>query len=108
MSNTSLHILNGQCLYDYLETNNLFKEGIYIPFNEAMCVGKVTDLPFTSSFIAKRPRVHHITASDYEAITLNPLYRQGQLSSYLYRFYQQGLTSYPNLSTFLFRLCRYL
>lgn len=73
MSNTSLHILNGQCLYDYLETNNLFKEGIYIPFNEAMCVGKVTDLPFTSSFIAKSPRVHHITASDYEAITLNPL-----------------------------------
>lgn len=73
MSSPILHILNGQCLYDYFKTHHLFNGDTYIPFNEAMCAGEVTALPFTDSFIASRPGVHQVTASDYETITLAAL-----------------------------------
>jgi len=46
----TLNILNGQAMYGYFKQHNLDKNGIYVPFNEAMCTGKVTEDIFSSQF----------------------------------------------------------
>ena len=38
----TLNILNGQSMHHYFKQHYFDEEGVYVPFNEAMCVGEVT------------------------------------------------------------------
>jgi hypothetical protein len=68
-----LNILNGQVMYDYFKMHGLDKNGIYIPFNEAMCAGEVTSDIFSSQFNTCRSNTHNVTMDKYDEITLRPL-----------------------------------
>lgn len=68
-----LNILNGQSMYDYFEKRELFKNGVYVPFNEAMCVGEATDDIFSSQFNTCRCEAHEVTIEQYTELTLKPL-----------------------------------
>ena len=68
-----LNILNGQAMYDYFKQNHLDDHGIYIPFNEAMCVGSVSEVIFSSQFDRCRCDAHHVSFEQYNEITLEPL-----------------------------------
>lgn len=69
----TLHILNGQAMYDYYKRTNFLQGQIMIPFNEAMCFGDTTEDLFTQSFVQKRAVVHNVTAEKYNEITMEPL-----------------------------------
>ena len=60
-----LNILNGQSMYDYFEKDKINKNGIYVPFNEAMCVGDVTENIFSNEFNLCRCEALHITMEGY-------------------------------------------
>ncbi len=68
-----LNILNGQCMYDSFRENNLMEEGIYIPFNEAMCVGQASEGVFSEEFITCRCESHNVTLEQYREVVLKPL-----------------------------------
>jgi hypothetical protein len=70
---TTLHILNGQAMYDFFKRKNFLQGQKMIPFNEAMCFGETTEDLFTPEFIEKRAKVHHVTPEKYTDTTLNPL-----------------------------------
>ena len=67
-----LNILNGQSMHDYFKLNHFDENEVYIPFNEAMCVGEAGDI-FSSQFNKCRCEAHHITMEKYNQITLKPL-----------------------------------
>lgn len=69
----TLHILNGQNMYDYYKKIHFLKEDIMVPFNEAMCFGETSNELFTKEFIEKRAKVHHVTPEQYIEITLIPI-----------------------------------
>lgn len=68
-----INILNGQCMYDYFIKNDIEYKGKIIPFNEAMCVGTVSEIIFSEEFIENRCKTHNVSRLDYEKITLNYL-----------------------------------
>lgn len=68
-----LNILNGQSMYDYFKQNHLDVNGLYLPFNEAMCVGEVTSDIFFSQFNKFRCDAHNVTIQQYNELTLKPL-----------------------------------
>jgi len=68
-----LNILNGQVMLDYFRQHQFDKAGVYIPFNEAMCVGKVTEDIFSYQFNKCRCDAHNITLEQYNEQTLKPL-----------------------------------
>jgi hypothetical protein len=70
---TTLNILNGQAMYDYFKQHDLNKNGVYVPFNEAMCVGEVTTDIFSKEFNKYRCDAHSITMDQYNEVTLQPL-----------------------------------
>lgn len=70
---TTLHIVNGQAMYDFFKRKNFIQGQKMIPFNEAMCFGETTEDLFTPEFIEKRAKVHHVTPEKYTITTLNPL-----------------------------------
>jgi hypothetical protein len=69
----TLHILNGQAMFDYFKKTHFLIDEIMVPFNEAMCFGYISDELFTQDFVEKRASVHHVTTEQYTEITLNPL-----------------------------------
>jgi len=69
----TLNILNGQSMYDYFKLHNFDENGVYIPFNEAMCVGKVTTDIFSNQFNKCRCDTHKVTIEQYNELTLKPL-----------------------------------
>lgn len=69
----TLHILNGQAMYDYYQRTNFLQGQIMIPFNEAMCYGDTTEDLFTQDFVEKRAVVHNVTTEKYYEITMEPL-----------------------------------
>jgi hypothetical protein len=69
----TLNILNGQSMFDYFKKYNLDSNGIYAPFNEAMCTGKATLNIFSEEFVKCRCNTHHITMEKYNEVTLLPL-----------------------------------
>ena len=71
--NKTLHILNGQAMFDYYEETHFLEQECMIPFNEAMCYGGTCDDLFSSEFIDIRAKVHHVTADQYIEHTLKPL-----------------------------------
>ncbi len=68
-----LMILNGHCLDAQFECHELKRCGTYVVFNEAMCVGEVDELIFSSEFIQKRCETHQVTESEYIKATITPL-----------------------------------
>jgi hypothetical protein len=70
---TTLHILNGQAMYDFFKKKSFLQGQKMIPFNEAMCFGETTEDLFTPEFVEKRAKVHHVSPEIYTDITLNPL-----------------------------------
>ena len=70
----TLNILNGQSMYNYFKKHHLDGNGEYIPFNEAMCVGKATADIFSHEFNKYRCKAHNITMEQYKEHTLKPLH----------------------------------
>ncbi|TDQ36579.1 AraC family transcriptional regulator [Aureibacillus halotolerans] len=68
-----LHVLNGQRMYDLFAQQQLFRDGCYVPFNEAMCSHETTVSIFSSAFQEVRAKGHHVSLSSYEATVLTPL-----------------------------------
>jgi hypothetical protein len=69
----TLNILNGQSMHDYIKQHHFDEDGIYVPFNEAMCVGEVTSDIFSKEFNICRCSAHCVTMDQYNEITLKPL-----------------------------------
>jgi hypothetical protein len=69
----TLHILNGQAMYDFFKRTNILQGEMMVPFNEAMCFGDTSDELFTREFIEKRAKVHHVSPEQYYENTINPL-----------------------------------
>ncbi|RHW40365.1 AraC family transcriptional regulator [Neobacillus notoginsengisoli] len=69
----TLHILNGQVMYDHFKKTQFLEEEWMIPFNEAMCYGDTCDDLFSPQFTETRAKVHHVTTEQYTDITLKPL-----------------------------------
>ncbi|MBY6873379.1 helix-turn-helix transcriptional regulator [Clostridium botulinum] len=70
----TLHILNGLCMLDSFQKNDLMSEkAIYIPFNEAMCWGETNEKIFSSEFIEKRAYSLNSTLEEYKKIVIEPL-----------------------------------
>ncbi|WDV44203.1 AraC family transcriptional regulator [Clostridiaceae bacterium M8S5] len=69
-----LHVLNGRCMMQEFKENGHFKEDTtYIPFNEAMCWGSVTEDLFSDAFIKARVMSHQITVKEYKNNVIKPL-----------------------------------
>jgi hypothetical protein len=68
-----LNILNGQVMYDYFKKKKFLNQEVIIPFNEAMCFGNTSTDLFSIEFVKIRSKVHHVTPSQYDDITLTPL-----------------------------------
>ncbi|MEH7254145.1 hypothetical protein V7111_18655 [Neobacillus niacini] len=69
----TLHILNGQAMYDYYKKTHYLEREITIPFNEAMCFGNISGDLFSQEFVENRAKVHHVTPEQYTVNTLKPL-----------------------------------
>jgi hypothetical protein len=73
ITKNTLHILNGQEMYDYFKETRFLEGEMKIPFNEAMCYGNTTYDLFSDEFVQIRAKVHHVTDEQYTEITLKPL-----------------------------------
>ena len=71
--NKTLHILNGQAMYDFYQKTDFLKGETMVPFNEAMCYGGTDRDLFSKDFIEIRAKVHHVTAKQYSEHTIEPL-----------------------------------
>lgn len=69
----TLHILNGQAMYDYFNKTDFLEQEMMIPFNEAMCYGNTVEGLFSHEFVDIRAKVHHVSPVQYAEITLKPL-----------------------------------
>ncbi|ARC83416.1 helix-turn-helix domain protein [Clostridium argentinense CDC 2741] len=70
----TLHILNGLCMLDSFQRDNLMNEkAVYIPFNEAMCWGETDEKIFSPEFIEKRAHSLNSTIEGYKKIVIEPL-----------------------------------
>lgn len=68
-----LHILNGQVMYDEFSSKKLMGDASYAPFNEAMCVNKVSMPMFDESFVQLRADGHGDTVENYTKMVVEPL-----------------------------------
>jgi hypothetical protein len=71
--NGTVHILNGQEMYNYFKKTHFLENELLIPFNEAMCYGDTCSDIFSQDFIDLRSKVHQVTTTQYTEITLKPL-----------------------------------
>lgn len=69
----TLHLLNGQSMYNHFKITHFLEEELMIPFNEAMCYGYTCNDIFSREFTEIRAKVHHVTPEQYTDITLKPL-----------------------------------
>jgi AraC-like DNA-binding protein len=70
----TLHILNGLCMLESFQEHNLMSEtAMYVPFNEAMCWGKVSEMIFSPESIQTRARSLKSTDEEYRRIVIEPL-----------------------------------
>jgi hypothetical protein len=69
----TLHILNGQAMYNFFKRTNFLEQELMVPFNEAMCYGKTCNDLFSNEFTEIRAKVHHVTPVQYSEFTLKPL-----------------------------------
>ena len=57
-----LNITNGQYFNEYIKTK---KDGVFVPFNEALIDGKLLFPLFDKSFLLERVKVHNTTKQEY-------------------------------------------
>lgn len=69
----TLHILNGQEMYNNFKETHFLEQEMMVPFNEAMCYGTTCNDLFSHEFTEIRAKVHHVTPEQYTEITLKPL-----------------------------------
>ncbi|MGZ9586577.1 AraC family transcriptional regulator [Paenibacillus marinisediminis] len=69
----TLHILNGQAMYEQFHTYQLMGSGDYVPFNEAMCSHDTDETIFSAQFIKMRASGHQVTVQEYESVVMTPL-----------------------------------
>ncbi|KGM46142.1 hypothetical protein P9D43_11165 [Neobacillus niacini] len=69
----TLHILNGQAMYNFFKRTNFLEQECMVPFNEAMCYGKTHKDLFSNEFTEIRAKVHHVTPVQYSETVLKPL-----------------------------------
>ena len=65
-----LNILNGKAMYDDFFAKGLLKKGVYIPFNEAMCIGGAIGDIFSEEFFRQRSQMLGVEYEDYYKITV--------------------------------------
>jgi hypothetical protein len=70
----TLHILNGQAMYNYYKETDFLKGELMVPFNEAMCYGSTCKDLFSPEFIDIRAKAHHVTPEQYTEHTIKPLH----------------------------------
>src|SRR5699024_9435115 len=68
-----LHILNGQVTHDQFKKEQLMKQSIVLPFNEAMSVNPTIAQVFNKEFIACRAKGHKDTIEHYTSMVIEPL-----------------------------------
>jgi hypothetical protein len=73
VNQNTLHILNGQEMYNYFQKTLFLNQETMLPFNEAMCYGDTSNDLFSREFVEIRSKIHHVTPSQYKEITLLPL-----------------------------------
>ncbi|MFZ7946009.1 hypothetical protein [Neobacillus sp. 19] len=69
----TLHILNGQAMYNFFKRTNFLEQELMVPFNEAMCYGKTYNDLFSNEFTEIRAKVHHVTPMQYSETILKSL-----------------------------------
>jgi hypothetical protein len=69
----TLHILNGQAMYEYFKKTHCLEQERMVPFNEAMCFGDISGDLFSHEFVEVRAKIHHVTLEQYTENTLKPL-----------------------------------
>lgn len=69
----TLHILNGQAMYEHFSRSQLMGSGHYIPFNEAMCDNESCADIFSPAFNRLRAAGHRVSLAEYEDVTMKPL-----------------------------------
>ena len=57
----TLHLLNGQAMYDHFKKTHFLEDEMMIPFNEAMCYGNTSNDLFSDEFVELRAKVHHVS-----------------------------------------------
>lgn len=68
-----LHVLSGQVMYDEFQGKKLMGDATYVPFNEAMCVNKVSTPIFDESFVQLRAEGHGDTIKNYNSMVIEPM-----------------------------------
>ena len=103
-----LNILNGQSMLDYFKLNHFDENEVYIPFNEAMCIGDTAADIFSSQFNKCRSEAHHITIEKYKQLTLKPLQKlfENQFS-HIFLWFDDDMFCQINLLTILAYLDQY-
>jgi hypothetical protein len=74
MQKKTLHILNGQAMYNYYKETDFLKGEWMVPFNEAMCYGSTCKDLFSPEFIDIRAKAHHVTPEQYTEHAIKPLH----------------------------------
>ncbi len=69
----TLHILNGQSMFNYFKETHFLEQELMVPFNEAMCYGNTCNDLFSPEFTEIRAKVHHVTTGQYTEHSLKPL-----------------------------------
>jgi hypothetical protein len=69
----TLHILNGQAMYNFYKKTNFLEQELMVPFNEAMCYGITYNDLFSNEFTEIRVKVHRVTPVQYSETILKPL-----------------------------------
>ena len=69
----TLHILNGQAMYDYFKETAFLELDMMIPFNEAMCYGNTVNDIFSNEFVEVRAKVHHVSPEQYAEFMLKTM-----------------------------------
>jgi hypothetical protein len=73
MTKKTLHLLNGQSMYNYFKKTHFLEGELMIPFNEAMCYGDTCTDIFSHEFTQIRAKVHQVSPEQYTEHTLRPL-----------------------------------
>lgn len=73
MKLNTLHIVNGQIMYNFFQEKGILKDENMASFNEAMCYGKTSSTIFSTEFVKTRSKVHNVSLDQYKNITMDEL-----------------------------------
>ena len=73
METNTLHIVNGQVMYNYFQEGGFLKGETIVSFNEAMCYGMTSFSIFSTEFLETRSKVHNVSLDQYKNITMKAI-----------------------------------